>query len=223
MGKMSARLTETFDRPIVRESSANFDGLPRLDRAVDSDIQLVDRIAQQGDQQALARLYERYEQTVFAVAHKVLRRETDAEEVVLHVFWRLWERPELYDAQRGSVVTYLVLLARSRALDKFRSLHSTKQPSAIVGDMDQDVQTTGGQATEPPSELVELQEQRENVQCALRKLSEVQRQALEMAFFVPLTHEQIARHLEVPLGTVKTRIRQGLIRLREDLRTLDRD
>jgi len=188
------------------------------DVAALEDGQLVERI-REGSQDALDALYERYQGTVFAVAQKMLQREADAEEIVLETFWHVWRTPEKYDAQRGTVATYLVLLTRSRALDKLRSRKSGKQPAALVGDMEQDAKPGNGEAAASPNELVDLQEQRERVCEALRQLSDVQRQALELAFFEPLTHEQIAQRLGTPLGTVKTRIRQGLICLRDHLRT----
>jgi len=182
-----------------------------------SDGELVEQL-HASDQQALDWLYDRYQGTVFAVAQKVLQREADAEEVVLEVFWRIWRQPGSYDASRGSVATYLVLMARSRALDKLRSLRAGKRSARTVGDMEQDAQTRGGDPTPAPNELMALQEQREQVHSALEQLSENQQEVLELAFFHPMTHSEIAQRLEIPLGTVKTRIRQGLICLRDHLK-----
>lgn len=164
------------------------------------------------DPDALGLFYDRYAGLVFALALRVLRDRGESEELVEDVFIELWRRSERYDAARGAPMTYLVTLARSRAIDRRRSLVSRKRgtESAVAADSPGDVPD--------PSAAAVLAENAKRVQAALAQLEFDYRQAVEMAFFDGLTHTQIAEKLNKPLGTVKTYIRQGLIRLRDCLR-----
>ena len=164
------------------------------------------------DPDALGLFYDRYAGLVFALALRVLRDRGESEELVEDVFIELWRRSERYDAARGAPMTYLATLARSRAIDRRRSLVSRKRgtESAVAADSPGDVPD--------PSAAAVLAENAKRVQAALAQLEFDYRQAVEMAFFDGLTHTQIAEKLNKPLGTVKTYIRQGLIRLRDCLR-----
>jgi RNA polymerase sigma-70 factor (ECF subfamily) len=176
-----------------------------------------------GDEGALGQFYDRYSALVYAVCLRVLGQTSDAEETTIDVFWEIWEKPNRYDEQRGTVVSYLLVLARSRAIDRRRSRGS--HPTLTLEDTSEDGERPRHPAvpsqTPEPAQHAWLNEQRDEVVKALDRLTGTQREALVLSFFQGLSHQQIAERLEQPLGTVKTRIRQGIIRLREGLRSLD--
>ncbi len=159
-----------------------------------------------GDQAAFATLYDELAPSVFGVVRRVLRDPSQAEEVTQEVFVEIWRLAARFDPQRGSVRTWAVTIAHRRAVDRVRSeqAHRDRQ---IRSNFDAAVEAT-------PDDHALESEDRERARAALEELSPVQRQALEMAFYEGLTHVQIAERLDIALGTVKTRIRDGLIRLR---------
>jgi RNA polymerase sigma-70 factor (ECF subfamily) len=167
------------------------------------------------DQDAFERLYERYHTLVYHLAYKVLQNRERAEEVVYEVFWQVWREAERYDVRRGSVGAWVATLARSRAIDALRA----QRGSLTTGDDVALLPVATGQGDDP--ETVASFEQRALlVRAALQSLSPEQRTALELSFFGGLSHAEIADRLAEPLGTVKTRIRSALLRLRERLRPL---
>jgi RNA polymerase sigma-70 factor (ECF subfamily) len=176
------------------------------------DLALMEGIAAR-DPGALQRLYDRHAPLVLAVCLRILRDRAESEDVLVDVFWELWDRFDRYDAKRGNPLTYLTTLARSRAIDRRRSkgkvqpvdLDATAPAAAPIAD--------------GPEKGVVADENRVLVKRALLSLDPTQRQVIECAFYDGLTHTEIAEKLHKPLGTVKTWIRQGLIRLRESLRT----
>ena len=185
------------------------------------DLELIEAI-RAGDENAFESFYERYGSLVYAVCLRVLAHTADAEETSIDVFWEIWHKPERYDKQRGSVLSYLLVLARSRAIDRRRSRasHASVQVPGQGEDGEGQREPTVQATTPEPAEAVGLREQQRQVVEALGSLSPAQRQALELSFFEGLSHQQIAQQLDQPLGTVKTRIRQGIIQLRDGLRNL---
>ncbi len=159
-----------------------------------------------GDQAAFAALYDHVSPSVFGVVRRVLRDPAQAEEVTQEVFVEIWRLAARFDPQRGSVRTWATTIAHRRAVDRVRSEQAHR---------DRQLRTTLDTSVDPaPDDLALENEERVRARAALDELSEVQREALEMAFYEGLTHVQIAERLDVALGTVKTRIRDGLIRLR---------
>lgn len=167
------------------------------------------------DARALERLYERYRTVVYHLAFKVLNSRESADEVVLEVFWQVWRDAERYDVQRGSIGAWLATIARSRAIDALRARRVA--PSA---EEDADDTPLPTDPTLDPEVQVGLEQRAELVRTALASLPTDQRTALELSFFTGLSHGEIAEHLHEPLGTVKTRIRSAMVRLRERLRPL---
>jgi RNA polymerase sigma-70 factor, ECF subfamily len=167
------------------------------------------------DAAALAELYDRHSGLVFSLCLRVLRDRAEAEDVLIDVFHELWDRCDRYDPARSSPQTYLVLLARSRAIDRVRSRTSQGPPAA--GDRD----TLLGAAipSQGPDPLVqaEFSEDQARIVSALRQIDPAQRQAIECSFYEGLSHAQIANRLGKPLGTIKSSIRAGLMKLREML------
>ena len=172
---------------------------------------LIARMAQR-DTEALARFYDRYAPLAFSLILRIVRDRTDANEVLQDVFWEAWEAAGAYDPARGTPEAWVAMRARARAIDRVRSLR--RRHEMFVAPVNEAVTPEGPEPeTRPdPAESAEL---RGAVQSALGQLSEAQREAIELAYYVGLTQSEIAARTKQPLGTVKTRIRLGLERLRE--------
>lgn len=168
-----------------------------------------------GDQTALGRLYDRHSGLVFTLAQRILHDRMAAEDLLMDVFWEIWSRGDRYDPSRGSPITYLLTLTRSRAIDRRRS--SAKHSRVQTGSDLSDGPVGAAEFTGPESSAM-ANELGQRVRAAMSKLDVTQRQAVELSFFDDLSHSQIAERLGKPLGTVKTNIRQGLIHLRQCMR-----
>jgi len=172
-----------------------------------TDANLLNAIARQ-DEQALASLYDRYRLILFGLLMRILRSREEAEDVLQEVFLQVWRRASDFDPQRGRPFTWLVTLARSRAIDRLRQLGSRERVASSVIEF-------AGEGMVDAAENTFRSEQRQLVAAALTELSEEQRRALTLAYFEGLTQAEIAERLRSPLGTVKTRMRSGMIKLRE--------
>jgi len=165
-----------------------------------------------GEHGALAELYDRHGRLVYSLALRVLRDQGDAEDVVQDVFSQAWRQASRYESSRGPVVAWLMNLARSRAIDRLRSRRARPETGA------DDAEVARMPDLAPPiDDQLALSDQAERIRAAVEQLSLLQRVAIELAFYEGLTHVEIAERLELPLGTVKTRIRQGLAKLKERL------
>jgi RNA polymerase sigma-70 factor, ECF subfamily len=169
-----------------------------------------------GDESALAALYDRYRLILFGLILRILHDRHEAEDVLQEAFLQVWRRAKDFDPARGRAFTWLVTIARSRALDRLRMLGSR---SRFV---DTDAEAASDQVIDTAQELVKS-EAGQIVRRALRELPAEQRRTLLLAYFEGLTQAEIAERLGDPLGTVKTRMRSGLIKLRELLRDRSRD
>ena len=156
-----------------------------------------------GDQAAMAQLYDRYSQVVYAVAMRVLRDTAAAEDVLQEVFMQLWRNPAAFDSSRGNLAPWLAVIARNRAVDVLRKRRPQDDISevtlAVLPDMAGDADRA---------------QVAEKVRSVLKDMPPPQRSALEMAYFEGYSHSEIAQKTGEPLGTVKTRIRTGLMLLR---------
>jgi RNA polymerase sigma-70 factor (ECF subfamily) len=173
-------------------------------------LQLVRAVAS-GDQRALHSLYEQTHRIVFTLIVRITANRETAEEVTLDVFYDVWRKAATYDPANGSVVGWIMNQARSRAIDRLRFDQRKKRVSAYPHSL--------GPTTDivDPQQACLFQEQSRLLRSALGVLTPEERNAIETAFFAELTYEQTARKLNQPLGTVKTRIRSGLEKLREAL------
>jgi RNA polymerase sigma-70 factor (ECF subfamily) len=169
---------------------------------------LIARMARR-DAEALARFYDRYAPLAFSLILRIVRDRTDASEVLQDVFWEAWEAAGAYDPARGSPEAWVTMRARARAIDRVRSLR--RRHETFVAPVNEAV-ATAAEASPDPAESAEV---RGAVQSALGQLSDSQREAIELAYYAGLTQSEIAARTKQPLGTVKTRIRLGLERLRE--------
>ena len=167
------------------------------------------------DERAMTELYDRYGTLVYTVAYRIVGQRADAEEVVVDAFTQAWREAARFEAERGSVAAWLTMIARSRALDLVRGRGRRERLAADAA------AGTGGGSGEPDApagDRAEDDERRWVVRLALEGLSAPQRQAIELAFFEGLSQSEIAERLNEPLGTVKTRVRLGMQKLRESLR-----
>lgn len=179
-----------------------------------NDERLLSLIAQH-QEEAMAELYNRYNRLVFSLALAIVNDRATAEEITLDVFMRVWQKAATYRADQAKVSTWLTHIARNHAIDMLRRRTVRLDQYAIHWE-DGPFQAT---SPEPdPQEAAESALRRERVQAALAQLPPDQRQALLLAFFSGLSHSQIAAVLKQPLGTIKTRLRLALQKLREYLR-----
>jgi RNA polymerase sigma-70 factor (ECF subfamily) len=167
-----------------------------------SDHELVEAI-KAGNAAALAALYDRHAGRVLALLVRWLGDRGDAEDLLQETFWQVWRRAAQYDSDRAPPVVWLQLIARSRALDWLRR----RRPEA-------EIRAGAGPVRDDPAGALVEEESSQQVREALGQLPEDQRRVLLLAFFGGMTHEEIARQHAIPLGTVKTRIRLGMRRLR---------
>lgn len=161
-----------------------------------------------GDRGALEELYDRHTPMLYAVALRIVRRPADAEDVVQETWVQAWKNAATWEASRGSVAAWLLTIARSRAIDRFRSLASRTNAESAV-------ETPAEAPADEPGTLAASRQIGARVRQALGVLPERERRALELAYFGGLSQSEIAQQLGAPLGTVKSWCRQGLLRLRE--------
>ena len=173
---------------------------------------LITRIAA-GDRDAFSRFYDLLAPTAFGLIRRVLRDPEAAADVLQEVFWQVWREAPRYDPKRGSPEAWLVMRAKTRAIDRLRSIR--RRDRTFVAPVDESVARSSEAPAENPAVVAE---DRGLVQTALAQLPEPQRRVIELAFFEGLTQSEIATRLGEPLGTVKTRARLGLERLRGALK-----
>ncbi|MGH7498960.1 MAG: sigma-70 family RNA polymerase sigma factor [Gemmatimonadales bacterium] len=176
-------------------------------------------LAAEGDERAIASLYDRYGGVLYAVAYRIVGQRADAEEVVIEAFAQVWREASRFEPSRGSVAGWLTMIARSRALDTVRARVRRERITASAAADRPDV--SPGMSEWRPDALSALDdaERRTRIREALDTLSPPQRQAIELAYFEGLSQSEIAERLQQPLGTVKTRVRLGMQKLRECLRS----
>lgn len=173
---------------------------------------LIQRIAAQ-DREAFSRFYDLYSSLSFTFALRILRIRADAEDLLQEVFMQVWRQAGNYNPKRGKPEAWVITITKSRAIDKLRSQRRKDSKGTVLEEQflttSRDVENRQGVQAE-----VKL-----TMEGAMGELSEPQRQVLELAYFEGLTQSEIAQKLEIPIGTAKTRIRDGLKKLREVLKT----
>ena len=180
--------------------------MPSADtNATTSDLALVTAI-RSGDQSAMAALYDRYSSIVYSVALRVLQNTGAAEDVLQDIFMQLWRNPGAFDASRGRMAAWLAVVARHRAIDALRRCRPENDIEDVVVAVEHDLASDADRSRTM-----------DKVRGALQTMPAPQRSALEMAYFEGLTHSEIAEKTGEPLGTIKTRIRTGLLSLRRAL------
>jgi RNA polymerase sigma-70 factor (ECF subfamily) len=182
-------------------------------RVEKEDPDLIQRMASR-DADALDAFYGRYNRIAFGLILRIVGNRADAEDVLVDVFWQVWQQSPRYDSSRGKPIAWLLTIARTRAIDCLRS--SNRQHLQNPGGAVQNPE--GIQRASPEPDTFIAADTRRGVQEALQTLSEQQRIPIEMAYFEGMSHTEIAAALGQPLGTVKDRIRTGMVHLRKRLK-----
>jgi RNA polymerase sigma-70 factor (ECF subfamily) len=188
----------------------------------DTDMDLVRRM-QSGDERALGTFYDRWYPVVNGLVARMLKSADDVEDVVEETFWQAWRQANRFAEGRGSVQTWLLTIARSRALDRLRATRRRREDS-IDDDGGENLaslaEASFSTATNDPSLAVEHNERSKLIRVALGELPQEQREALELGYFKGLSQSEIAERTGQPLGTVKTRMRLAMQKLRDRLSPL---
>jgi len=186
--------------------------MPPPSAAPDDSAALIAAVAR-GDRDAFARIYDAFAGPALGLIRRVLKDPAASEEVLQEVFWQVWQEANRYDPARGSVEAWLLMRAKTRAIDRLRSIR--RRERTFVLPLDEAVAGGPNDGTADPAGAAE---DRGLIQTALAQLPAAQRRVIELAFFEGLTQSEVSARLGEPLGTVKTRARLGLERLRSLLR-----
>lgn len=165
-----------------------------------------------GDQQAFAAVYDRLGAKVYGMVRRVLRDPAQSEEVTQEVLLEVWRSASRFDRSRGSATGWILTMAHRRAVDRVRSEQASRDRDERIA-----VRDSGEAAFDSVSETVEIHLEQEQVRLALEDLTDLQREAITLAYYGGYTYREVAELLDTPLGTVKTRLRDGLIRLRDTI------
>ena len=171
---------------------------------------LLERVAQ-ADQRAFSELYDLLSPRVFGLVKRLLRDHAQSEEVTQEVFLEIWQSATRFDPNKGGATTWILTMAHRRAVDRVRSSQSSRDRDTKIGIRDHKVDYDN------VSETIEVRIEHERVEKAMTRLTELQRQAVSLAYYGGYSHSEVAEMLSVPIGTVKTRLRDGMIRLRDEL------
>ncbi len=172
--------------------------------------ELLGRVAR-GDETAFGDLYDQMAPRVLGLVKRLLVDHAQSEEVTQEIFLEIWQSASRYEAQRGGASTWILTMAHRRAVDRIRSSQAGRDRDTKIGIRDLAVEYDN------VSETVETRIEHERVEKAMSRLTELQRQAISLAYYGGLSHSEVAERLHIPLGTVKTRLRDGMIRLRDEL------
>ncbi len=178
--------------------------------AAPSNEELLRRVAT-GDREAFARLYDRTAPRVFGLVKRLLRDHAQSEEVTQEIFLEIWQTATRYDANKGGAIAWMLTMTHRRAVDRVRASQASRDRDTRIGIRDFPTEF------DSVAENVEVRVESERVKAAMMRLTELQRQAVQLAYFGGFSHSEVAAMLSVPIGTVKTRLRDGMIRLRDEL------
>lgn len=181
--------------------------------AARGDVELISRIAA-GDERALGELYDRLGTLAFSLAMALLRDAGDAEEAVGDAFAQIWRTARDFNESRGSLNAWVTTVVRSRALDRLRARRRHENVLVAATEVDVELEQAAEDVAPTPDVAAETAEQGLQVEAAIAALTPAQQEALRLAYFEGLSHSEIAERLREPLGTVKTRMRTALIKLR---------
>ena len=171
-----------------------------------------------GDERAIAALYDRYGSVLYAVAYRIVGQRADAEEVVVEAFAQAWRDAARFEQSRGPVAGWLTMITRSRALDLVRARTRRERITLSAAAEGTESPLAMARPAGDPATTYDHTERRRQVELALASLSPPQREAIELAYFEGLSQTEIAERLQQPLGTIKTRVRLGMQKLRDCLR-----
>lgn len=175
-----------------------------------SNEELLQRVAA-GDREAFAALYDSTAPRVFGLVKRLLRDHAQSEEVTQEIFLEIWQTAARYDPSKGGALAWMLTMTHRRAVDRVRASQASRDRDVRIGIRDH---TPGFDSV---VESVEVLIESERVEQAMLRLTELQRQAVQLAYFGGYSHREVSEMLSVPIGTVKTRLRDGMIRLRDEL------
>jgi RNA polymerase sigma-70 factor (ECF subfamily) len=164
-----------------------------------------------GDQAAFGQLYDQMAPRVLGLVRRLLRDHAQSEEVTQEIFLEIWQTATRYDSTKGGASTWIMTMTHRRAVDRVRASQSSRDRDTKIGIRDYDPEYDN------VSETVQTRVEHERVEKAMLRLTELQRQAVSLAYYGGYSHSEVAKLLSVPIGTVKTRLRDGMIRLRDEL------
>ncbi len=167
------------------------------------------------DAAALSELYDHYNRLLFGLILSILKKREEAEDILQEVFTQIWEKAEQFDLDRGTVYTWIVSLTRNKSIDRLRSKVYKEQKKQSTSLDDQDVFYPLYSDEQDPLEQTILTDRARRLRDALDKISDKQRKVLQVAYFNGMSQSEISDEFDIPLGTVKTRMRDGMIKLRE--------
>jgi RNA polymerase sigma-70 factor, ECF subfamily len=171
---------------------------------------LLGRVAA-GDRSAFSELYDRIAPRVFGLVKRLLRDHAQSEEVTQEIFLEIWQSASRYEPNKGGAMSWVLTMTHRRAVDRIRASQASRDRDAKIGIRD------WAPETDTVAEHVEITIENERVKSAMQRLTELQRQAVTLAYYGGYSHSEVAEMLSVPIGTVKTRLRDGMIRLRDEL------
>ena len=175
------------------------------------DVELIQRIGT-GDRASFEEFYRRHVALVFSTAFKILNNSNDAEDVTQEVMFMVWEKSPMYEVSRGKPLSWAVTMTRNKAIDRLRSIQRRLR---LNDDAEREIAPPPRLGNDRPSDHLDLGEKQQIVRSAVMKLNREQRQVIEMSYFGGLTQLEISTRLNTPLGTIKARIRRGMLRLKK--------
>lgn len=182
------------------------------DEATLEDVELITRIAK-GDREAFSIFHQRHISLLFSTAYRVLNNQNDAEDVAQDVLFMIWEKSPMYDKSRGKPCTWAVTMTRNKAIDRLRSIQRRSKLSNSL-EIESRIHEQTAETFDPGDDL-ESFEKNALVRSAVLKLNKEQREVIELTYFAGLSQQEISERINKPIGTIKARIRRGMIRLRK--------
>jgi RNA polymerase sigma-70 factor, ECF subfamily len=182
------------------------------DEATLDDVELITRIAK-GDREAFSIFHSRHISLLFSTAYRVLNNQNDAEDVAQDVLFMIWEKSPMYDKARGKPCTWAVTMTRNKAIDRLRSIQRRSKLSNSL-EIESRIHDQTAETFDPGDDL-ESFEKNALVRSAVLKLNKEQREVIELTYFAGLSQQEISERINKPIGTIKARIRRGMIRLRK--------
>ncbi len=178
--------------------------------ADDSPEDLLTKVAT-GDRLAFSQLYDRLASRVFGLVKRLLRDHSQSEEVTQEIFFEIWQSATRYEPSKGGATSWILTMTHRRAVDRIRASQASRDRDTRIGIRDWQP------GVDSVAESVEIRVENERVKQALTRLTDLQRQAVTLAYYGGFSHSEVAEMLSVPIGTVKTRLRDGMIRLRDEM------
>ena len=209
--RMPQNVVSIVEAPCLRHVSSEMES--DTAQKLDAEIELLRRVARE-DRSAFEELYDRFSGVLFSTAYRVLNNHEATEDVIQDVFIKIWEMAPLYNPALGKPMTWAITLTRNKAIDRLRSM---QRRGRLQDEMQREAETFEQFDERSSFDAASGVETGKLVRDAIQKLSKDQREAIELAFFSSLTQTEIAERLNEPLGTVKARIRRGMLRLKEIL------